>query len=180
MASSLAFAATSLPVQALQREKERREAAAQHEHADDHADDVRKSGQQHGHQRGQEHPEAHEGHSAERSKPQTRVDAADIPNKMVAAETVETQLQRGVRPQEAPDRDPENKPCRSSDGCRRPAVANKRFGCERNRRCGRSDDGADDAVHPARPLAGIGAERVRRLRAECLQPPARSAPSPTA
>jgi hypothetical protein len=110
--------------------------------------------------------------------PKPGVDAGFIGEKLLAPETIETELERGVCRQEGPERDPEHEPRRSSEegGC--PAVVDERGDGERDGRHNRSDKGRDDVVHSPKRLVRVDFEDVRRRRAKSLQSPSDPVGSP--
>lgn len=79
---------------------------------------------------------------------------------MRASETIEAELQRGVRPEERPERDPEHAPRRSSEHCGRRAIAGQCTERECDRRRRRSDERARDALNLAKRFAILSVEEV--------------------
>jgi hypothetical protein len=137
-------------VETEQRENERRDAAGQDKQAEREARDVRQPGQHERDDPRQEHPEAHERKVTERSQSQSGIDARCVGEKTLASETIETELQDAIRPQEGPQWDSQDEPRHSAQDRGRPAVIDQRDNAERNRRGTRKRERAEDAVQLAR------------------------------
>ena len=120
---------------------EREQAEREHDGADDDADHIRKPGQENGHQRREEQPQAKEGDIAERPQPEAGIDADCVGTEARAAQPVEAERQRPVRPEEGPERDAEYEPRRSAQERLQRPVADERGDGEDHRSRSCRDEG---------------------------------------
>jgi hypothetical protein len=95
----------------------------ENEQANRKSNDVGQASHKERNEPNKEQPEAHESHRAEGSETKARVRKRDVAVKTGASEPIETELQRGVCPEEPPDRGRKEEPSHASHHRCYPAIA---------------------------------------------------------